>query len=92
MRRPRALLLAALALLVLAASAPAAEAGGYHTAQLLRQLRAAAVDTTQRCEPTSVPAGEQRCAYVQAHADICFPHGGFQRYLLLHYCTFGDTW
>jgi hypothetical protein len=67
-----------------------AHAGASSNARLLSRLRAAA-GGERSCQPWSVPK-EQQCAYVRDNADICYPDGGFQEYLALHYCFFGATW
>lgn len=33
-----------------------------------------------------------RCSYVIEHADACYPDGGWQAYLRVHYCTFTGAW
>lgn len=44
-------------------------------------------DAQPACEPWSVPS-ELRCEYVTSHADLCYPNGGWQAYLRVHFCTF----
>eukprot|EP00879_Flechtneria_rotunda_P007347 GHRR01007708.1.p1 GENE.GHRR01007708.1~~GHRR01007708.1.p1 ORF type:complete len:657 (+),score=194.76 GHRR01007708.1:252-2222(+) len=40
------------------------------------------------CQPWTVDPSE-RCSYVIDHADACYPDGGWQMYLRVHFCTFG---
>jgi len=46
-------------------------------------------DPDDACEPWSVPEGPQRCDYVRARPDACYPDGGAQLYIVAHYCALG---
>lgn len=41
------------------------------------------------CQPLTVPP-QDRCSYVIEHKEQCYPNGGLQAYLRIHYCTFGE--
>lgn len=80
-----------LALISLLLTSVAGAAAGNSNARLLSRLQAAAVGKAEPCQPWRVPE-EQQCAYIKANAAICYPEGGFQEYLVLHYCVFGQRW
>lgn len=76
--------------LLLVTIIPYASAGPSN-ARLLSRLQAAAAGQAESCQPWSVPPADQ-CSYVKDHAAICYPDGGFQAYLAVHYCFFGPAW
>jgi hypothetical protein len=84
-------MLHALVLIGLILTSVAGAAAGTSNARLLSRLKAAAVGKAEPCQPWKVPV-EQQCAYVKDNASICYPDGGFQEYLVLHYCVFGQSW
>jgi hypothetical protein len=43
------------------------------------------------CRPWAVPVAD-RCSYVRNNSAVCFPDGGIQEYLQVHYCDFGQGW
>lgn len=81
---------AAIVIVLFVVTAPHALAGPSN-ARLLARLQAAALGQQGPCEPWSVPPAD-RCQYVRDNANICYPDGGFQEYLAIHYCYFGVTW
>lgn len=76
-----------LLLLVVSFSQQTAARPSTRHARLARLLR----PSGPACEPWSVPEAE-RCAYVRDHAAICYPDGGFQAYLAIHFCWFPPYW
>lgn len=76
-----------LLLLVVSFSQQTAAASGRNSRLLARLLQ----PSGSVCEPWSVPETE-RCAYIQDHAAICYPEGGFQAYLAIHFCWFPPYW
>jgi len=70
-----------LAALALATCCCQVHAGNLLLAQRLRSGE-------EVCQPWAVPA-EDRCSYVIEHRDICYPDGGLQAYIRIHYCDLG---